>query len=347
MEKDLPVTTIPTRLLGPFHFAKLQSFESMEENISEKVPLATYETTLFFSVSRGARAIQQSGGLTSTLLSDSMVRSVTLRVEDPQRASMIVQSLKRDLNRLQETIVAPLSRYARLVDIQGYHVGPLLYLRIKIDSNNASGHNMVTVIADKIVDVLTTEHKDIQYVSVSGNMCVDKKVSVINAIEGRGKHIISEVTLPRDVVEKTLKTTPEKIVELNIHKNLIGSIMAGSVHSANAHYANMLLAAYLATGQDAANIVEGSQGITFAEIRQGDLYFSVNIPNIIVGTVGNGKQDTVIQQRFEAMHCVGEGSARRYAHLVAATVLAGELSLMAALTNPHELVKAHVAIERK
>jgi hydroxymethylglutaryl-CoA reductase (NADPH) len=347
MEKDLSLTTIPTRLLGPFHFSKLQSFESIEENISEKVPLATYETTLFYSVSRGARAIQQSGGLTSTLLSDSMVRSVTLRVEDPHRASIIVQSLKRDLNRLQDTIVAPLSRYAQLVDIQGYHVGPLLYLRIKIDANNASGHNMVTVIADRLVEVLVQENKDVQYISVSGNMCVDKKVSVINAIEGRGKHIISEITIPRDIVEKTLKSTPEKIVELNIHKNLIGSIMAGSVLSANAHYANMLLATYLATGQDAANIVEGSQGITFAEIRQGDLYFSVNIPNIIVGTVGHGKQDPIIQQRFEAMHCVGEGSSRRYAHLVAATVLAGELSLMAALTNPHELVKAHVAIERK
>jgi hydroxymethylglutaryl-CoA reductase (NADPH) len=347
MEKDLALTTIPTRLVGPFHFAKLQSFDVIEENINEKVPLATFETTLFYSVSRGARAIQQSGGLTSTLLSDSMVRSVTLRVENTQRALMIVQSLKRDLNRLQDVVVAPLSRYARLLDIQGYHVGPLLFLRIKIDANNASGHNMVTVIADKLIEVLVEEHQGLQYVSVSGNMCVDKKVSVINAIEGRGKHIVSEVIIPRDIVEKTLKTTPEKIVELNIHKNLIGSIMAGSIHSANAHYANMLLATYLATGQDAANIVEGSQGITFTEVRQGDLYFSVNIPNIIVGTIGHGKQDDVIQQRFNAMHCVGEGSARRYAHLVAAIVLAGELSLMAALTNPHELVKAHMAIERK
>jgi hydroxymethylglutaryl-CoA reductase (NADPH) len=347
MDIDLTLTTIPTRLLGPFHFAKLQSFETTEENIAEKVPLATYETTLFYSVSRGARAIQQSGGLTSTLLSDSMVRSVTLRVEDTQRAAMIVQSLKRDLHRLQEEIVTPLSRYARLLDIQGYHVGPLLFLRIKIDANNASGHNMVTLVADKLVEFIIQEHSHVHYVSVSGNMCVDKKVSVINAIEGRGKHIISEVTIPREIVEKTLRSTPEKIVELNIHKNFVGSIMAGSVHSANAHYANMLLAAYLATGQDAANIVEGSQGITFAEVRHGDLYFSVNIPNIIVGTVGHGKQDHVIQQRLEAMHCVGQGSARRYAHLVAATVLAGELSLMAALTNPHELVHAHVAIERK
>ena len=109
----------------------------------------------------------------------------------------------------------------------------------------------------------------------------------------------------------------------------------------------MLLAIYLATGQDAANIVEGSQGITYAEVRNQDLYFSVTIPNIIVGTVGNGKNETPFKERLEKMGCIGQGGSQTLAHLVAATVLAGELSLLAALTNPHELMRAHTAIERK
>jgi hydroxymethylglutaryl-CoA reductase (NADPH) len=206
---------------------------------------------------------------------------------------------------------------------------------------------MVTLVADGIGDYLLKKFMFASYVSVSGNMCVDKKVSVINAIKGRGKHIITEITIPKAVVESELKTTPEKIVDLNIKKNLLGSIMAGSVLSANAHYANMLLAIYLATGQDAANIVEGSQGITYAEVKNSDLYFSVTIPNVIIGTIGNGKNESPFQERLLKIGCSGDGGSQTLAHLVGATVLAGELSLMAALTNPHELMRAHTSIERK
>ena len=340
-------TLIPTRWLGPMHFSKMQSFDHTLEKVETEIPLATFETTLFYSVSRGMRAINQSGGLTSTLIRDSMVRSVTLEVNSVSEGQQILHHLQQNLSNIQTTVVEIKSRFAKIQKIDGYMVGRLLYVRISIDSHNASGHNMVTSIADGIVDYVLMQFPKTQYVSVSGNMCVDKKVSVINALEGRGKHIISEIMLSRKVVEEVLKTTPEKIVELNIKKNLLGSIMAGSIHSANAHYANMLVACYLATGQDGANVVEGSQGITFAEVKDGNLYFSVNLPNIIVGTVGNGKNEGEIAQRFQRMGCQGERGARRYAHMVAGTVLAGELSLMAALTNPHELVDAHLRIERK
>jgi hydroxymethylglutaryl-CoA reductase (NADPH) len=340
-------THIPTRWLGPLYFQSMQSFDVVDSNVTTEVPLATFETTLFYSVSRGMRAIQQSGGLISSMIHDSMVRSVTLEVETVATGQTILQHLQSQLPQLQKEVVQPRSQFAKLLEIKGYFVGRLLYLRIAIDANNASGHNMVTSIADGIVDYVLNVFPTTRYVSVSGNMCVDKKVSVINALEGRGKHVISEVMIPRKVVEDVLKTTPEKMVELNIKKNLVGSIMAGSIHSANAHVANMLLACYLATGQDGANVVEGSQGITFTEVKEGNLYFSINLPNLIVGTVGNGKNEGEMASRFERMGCQGERGGRRYAHLIAGTVLAGELSLLAALTNPHELVDAHLRIERK
>jgi hydroxymethylglutaryl-CoA reductase (NADPH) len=109
----------------------------------------------------------------------------------------------------------------------------------------------------------------------------------------------------------------------------------------------MLLAFYLATGQDAANIVEGSQGITFAEIRNDQLYFSVSLPNIIVGTVGNGKTGTDAERHLKAMTIEGEFASQTLAQIASAVVWAGELSLLAALTNQHELIKSHLAIERK
>ena len=157
------------------------------------------------------------------------------------------------------------------------------------------------------------------------------------------------MTIPEKLVNKYLKSTPEKIVQLNIRKNLIGTMLAGGLRSANAHYANMLLAFYLATGQDAANIVEGSQGVTMAEVRNGDLWFSVTIPNLIVGTVGNGKGLPFVEEVLAKLGCREErepgANARRLALICAAAVLCGELSLMAALTNPGELITAHRKLE--
>jgi hydroxymethylglutaryl-CoA reductase (NADPH) len=346
-EENKLTTPIPTRWVGPIAFASVSTLGKSQTIESVEVPLATLETTLFFSVQRGSRVIKKSGGVHSTLISDSMTRSFTLQTTQASEAALISSFVKTNLPTLQKEVVSKLSRFAQLQTIDVYQVANLVYLRIAIFSDNASGHNMVTLVADGIGDYLLKKFIFASYVSVSGNMCVDKKVSVINAIKGRGKHIIAEITIPKAVVKSELKTTPEKIVDLNIKKNLLGSIMAGSVHSANAHYANMLLAIYLATGQDAANIVEGSQGITYAEVKNGDLYFSVTIPNVIVGTIGNGKNESPFQERLLKMGCSGDGGSQTLAHLVGATVLAGELSLMAALTNPHELMRAHTSIERK
>lgn len=112
----------------------------------------------------------------------------------------------------------------------------------------------------------------------------------------------------------------------------------------------MLLGLYLATGQDAANIVEGSQGISYAEVRGDNLYFSVTIPNIIVGTVGNGKNLPFAQEALERLGCLEKRppghNSRRLAEIAAATVLCGEINLLAAQTKPGELVRSHMALER-
>ena len=162
---------------------------------------------------------------------------------------------------------------------------------------------------------------------------------------------MAEVLIPRKPVARYLHTTPEKIADLNLRKNWVGTSLAGGLRSANAHFANMLLAFYLATGQDAANIVEGSQGFVLAEAR-GDagLYFSVTLPNLVVGTVGNGKDLPFVEENLRGLGCLeprepGQ-NARRLALICAATVLCGELSLLAAQTNPGELMAAHLRLER-
>ena len=62
--------------------------------------------------------------------------------------------------------------------------------------------------------------------------------------------MITELTVPAKVCTRFLKTDPARIIEKNLKKNLIGSMLAGGLRTANAHFANMLLGFYLATGYE-------------------------------------------------------------------------------------------------
>jgi len=226
----------------------------------------------------------------------------------------------------------------------------MIFVRFACHTGDAAGHNMVTHAADRLLSWLLEQYPDLTYGSISGNYCTDKKVSAVNGILGRGTYVVADTLIPGALCARFLKTTPARLVELNWRKNWMGGALAGSVRSANAHFANMLLAFYLATGQDAANIVEGSQGFTHTETRGDDLYFSVTLPNVIVGSVGNGKGLDFVQRNLEQLDCLAErepgANARRLAALAGATVLCGELSLLAAQTNPGELMRAHLSLER-
>jgi hydroxymethylglutaryl-CoA reductase (NADPH) len=335
--------SIPMQTVGP-----MKLIGDVEGDIL--VPLATYETPLWPSVNRGARVCAASGGIRVTLLQEHMSRSFTLEADNAQIARQFSQELETRLSEASD-VVASTSRFARLKSLTSRIVGRLIYIRLNIHSGDASGHNMVTQSAEHLQNWILSQWPELRYVSISGNYCTDKKVSAINAIEGRGKSVIAECTVPAKLVARYLKTTPERLVELHIRKNLIGSILAGSLMSANAHAANMLLAFYLATGQDAANIVEGSQAIDQAEVLEdGSLYFSVSLPNLIVGTVGNGKGLDFVTENLAIMGCTPNDnaghSARRLAMICAACVLCGELSLLAAQTNPGELMQSHRQLER-
>ena len=338
------IAAIPMQTVGPIRIT------GPEVNEEVCVPLATYESPLWPSVGRGARVSMACGGIAAVVVDERMTRSILLEAHGAAEALQALTSLKSRKDELAG-LVAQTSRFARLLNLHAQIAGNLLYLRFEMQTGDAAGHNMVTKAADGLMGWILKEYPSLKYVSISGNYCTDKKASAVNGILGRGKYVVAEIRIPREVCRKLLRTTPEKMAELNIKKNLIGTMLAGGIRSANAHFANMLLAFYLATGQDAANIVEGSQGLVHAETQGDELYFSTTLPNLIVGTAGSGKDFDFVRKNLETMGCLAErapgANARRLAILCAAAVLCGELSLLAAQTNPGELMKAHLSMERK
>lgn len=345
MTNEHEVAAVPMRWVGPMLLAGPEVTGEVE------VPLATYESPLWPSVERGARVTRAVGGLSVVVVSEGMTRSIAVEADSAARAAALARALPEELQAMRE-VTATTSRFARLQEVHTQVVGRLLFVRFSFSTGDASGHNMATKAADALMTWLLAEYPLLKYVSISGNFCTDKKASAVNGILGRGKYVVAEATIPAAVCEKLLKTTAAKVADLNLKKNWIGTTLAGGVRSANAHFANMLLAFYLATGQDAANIVEGSQGFVHAEVQpDGALYFSCTLPNLIVGTVGNGKGLDFVQRALERLGCADArepgANARRLAALCAAAVWCGELSLLAAQTNPGELMRAHLALERR
>ncbi|MFD5899740.1 MULTISPECIES: hydroxymethylglutaryl-CoA reductase [unclassified Streptomyces] len=338
------IAGVPMRWVGPLRIS------GNVTTTETQVPLATYESPLWPSVGRGAKvSMLAEQGIVATLVDERMTRSVLVEATDAQTALTAARNIEAREGELRE-LVRGCSRFARLIGIRHEINANLLFLRFEFATGDASGHNMATLASDVLLKHLLETVPGISYGSISGNYCTDKKATAVNGILGRGKNVVTELLVPREVVAGVLHTTAGKIAELNIRKNLLGTLLAGGIRSANAHFANMLLGFYLATGQDAANIIEGSQGVTMAEDRDGDLYFACTLPNLIVGTVGNGKGLGFVETNLTRLGCREDrepgDNARRLAVIAAATVLCGELSLLAAQTNPGELMRAHIQLER-
>lgn len=338
------VAPIPMRVVGP---VKIISTEVNEE---VPLPLATFESPLWPSTHRGARVCTKAGGIRAVVVDERMTRSVLVEADSAAAVLAAYQDLQAHKASMQ-ALISESSRFAKLIDMHAQIVGCLLYLRFEFLTGDASGHNMATLASERLLNWLLERYPALKYVSISGNFCSDKKVSAVNGLFGRGKNVVAEVTISRELCQRFLHTTPEKIVDLNIKKNLIGNIVSGGLRTANAHAANMLLGFYLATGQDAANIIEGSQAMVHAEVKEHALYFSLTMPNLIVGTVGNGKHGGFVQDNLRLLGCLDERepgqNARRLAVIAAAAVLSGELSLLAAQTNPGELMRSHLKLERQ
>ncbi|MCO5555365.1 hypothetical protein L7F22_008911 [Adiantum nelumboides] len=335
---------IPIGVAGPL---SLDGFEYM-------VPMATTEGCLVASTNRGCKAIHMSGGASTVLLRDGMTRAPVVKFDCAQRAGEMKFYVENAAN--YETLCTVFnrsSRFAQLQYIQCALAGRNLYLRFSCSTGDAMGMNMVSKGVENVLEHLQRLFPDMDVVSLSGNFCADKKATGVNWINGRGKSVVCDAVIKGEVISKVLKTSVSALVELNTIKNLTGSAIAGALGGFNAHASNIVSAVFLATGQDPAQNVESSSCITLMEPANDgkDLYVSVTMPSIEVGTIGGGTQLASQSACLNLLGVKGASSkvpgsnAQTLARVVAGAVLAGELSLMSALAAGH-LVKSHMKYNR-
>ncbi len=307
------------------------------------LPLATTEGALVASVSRGAKAVCLSDGVKSFTENAGMSRGPVFKASNLTQAFEAKKWLEENFKLLKE-ITEETSDHLKLLKIDKAISGRSVFIKFVYDCDEAMGMNMVT-IATTVASSLIEQETKLKLISIAGNYDVDKKPAWLNTIDGRGRKVWAEAVIKKTIVEKVLKTTTEKIVEVVIRKDLIGSAMSGSM-GFNAHFANVVAALFLATGQDLAHIVEGSLGITSAEkLENGDLYFSVYLPAICLGVIGGGTGLPAQRNALEILKLTMSKKSEEFAQVLAGAVLAGELSLTASLAQ-NSLAKAHIRLGR-
>ena len=342
-ENMIGVAQIPMGIVGPLTVLG----EHVDGDVW--VPLATTEGALLASINRGCAAIRAAGGAAVHVDDVGMTRAPVFSAQSHRETRAFLKWVKEHEDEIR-AVASGTSRFLELTEVRSYTFGTSIFLRFRFRTGDAMGMNMATIACDRIVRDLIEPQTGIPCVALSGNYCVDKKAASVNFTEGRGKRIHAEVVLDAAVLRETLKTDAASLIEVQYRKNLLGSIAAGAM-GYNAHFANVLSAIFLATGQDPAHVVGGSTGVTCIEPRaNGAVYASIFIPDAPLGAIGGG---TSLNTQSEALRILGVvpdpdrpgHAAMRLAEIVAAAVLAGELSLMAAFTSS-DLARAHERLGR-
>jgi len=267
-----------------------------------------------------------------------MQRAPAFSFDSARKAMAFARWIDKNIEDLRKQAEAT-SSVAKLIDIQKFLTSKLVYLRFNFTTGDAAGQNMVTGATFAACNWILEHFDGIRHFYLDGNMTTDKKTSMINTLHTRGKRVTAEVILKRDLLIEQLRATPEAC-EYYMKVSSLGTFMAGG-SSNGVQSANALAALFIATGQDVANVVESSTGMVHMETTsEGDLYASLTLPSLIVGTYGGGTGLPTQKECLDILECYGEGKALKFAEIVAAVAAAGEISLGAAVSSL-EWVSAH------
>jgi len=339
IENVIGMAQIPVGLAGPLYINGKHAVGDF------LIPLATTEGALVASYNRGMKACRLSGGVTSVCLFEGVQRSPYFQFDNILQVGNFLRWIHEHISNFNE-ITAETSNYASLNEVRSNIEGNSVILTFEFQTGDAAGQNMVTICTDRICKfILQNIPIKPNFWYIESNYSGDKKATALSFSNVRGKKVTSEILIPRTVVETVLKTTPEKISHY-WQASTLAVIQSGAI-GAQGHVANGLTALFIACGQDVACISESSVGLTRMETTEnGDLYVSLTLPSLIVGTVGGGTGLPTQRECLELMDCYGIDKAKKFAEICCAVALTGELSIAAAMSGDH-FTKAHENLGRK
>jgi len=343
IENFFGVAQIPVGIAGPLlvngEYAQGEFF----------VPMATVEGTMLASYNRGMKVIRESGGVFTTVTDVVMQRAPCFVFKTGREARDFTRWLDENFLHIKAKAETTTS-VGKLNEIERYHAHNMVYTRFDYSTGDAAGQNMTSRATFVACEWIREQNPHMSHYLLSGSFDTEKRTSSVNLLKGRGRRVTAEITIPRDVMMEHLRVTPEAM-HYGQGISTLAALLTNSSNNA-AHPANGLAALYLATGQDVANIGESNQCTTYNKVtRNGDYYYSITLPALIVATYGGGTSLPTQQECLEIMGCWGKDKAMKFAEIAAALVVAGELSLAAATrtdkeTRKNDWVDAHERLGR-
>ena len=351
IESKIGAAMIPMGYVGP---AKIcGQYVSPDEEIY--IPLATNEAALVAGVQRGLKAISMAGGLKTLVHFDGMARAPLVEAPDIYAARKFVDELANNPALIAEFQACVPDPFVRLKGIEPYQLGVKVFLRFVFTSGDAMGMNGVTKASAEITRYILRKKPDWKLITISGNLCTDKKNAHINVLHGRGKSVETEVVISDEVLAKVFKAgvNGRSVERVVFHKCYLGSALSGTISGFNVNAANTVAAFYAATGQDLAHVVSSSSCFVQADALDGGLRFTVSFPCLELATVGGGTLFGTAREALELLGCGRYGSSaednqsvKRLAEIAAAAITALDLNTACAQAAGYEMADSHVKLAR-
>jgi hydroxymethylglutaryl-CoA reductase (NADPH) len=351
IESKIGSAVIPMGFAGP---AKIRG-QYVDPNEEIYIPLATNEAALVAGVQRGLKAISLAGGLKTLVHFDGMSRAPLIEAPDIYAARKFIDEITNNqafIAELQTCIPDP---FVKLTEIEPYQLGVKVFLRLVFLTGDAMGMNGVTKAAAEITRYILKKKPEWRLITISSNLCTDKKNAHINILRGRGKSVQTEVFLSDDVLAQVFKSgvngrSVEKVV---FHKCYLGSNLSGTISGFNVNAANAVAAFYAATGQDLAHVVSSSSCFVQADAVDEGLRFTVSLPCLELAAIGGGTLFGTAREALQLLGCDTWGSTpednrsvMRLAEIAATAVTALDLNTACAQAAGYEMADSHVKLAR-
>jgi hydroxymethylglutaryl-CoA reductase (NADPH) len=309
------------------------------------VPFATSEGTLVASFQHAFNAMNRCGSVTALCSDEQVGRAPCFEFANLYEAGEFARWLPSRLASLQE-VTAGTSRYCRLRTAEAAIVGNTVYVLFEFSTGDAAGQNMVTLATQAICERLLGDMpKAPRSWLVESMMSGDKRATPMAFRSTRGRNVSAEILLPAKQVERYWRTDAAKM-ERAWRQAVNGAAQTGAI-GLQGNAANALAAVFIACGQDVACVAEATTALMRVERTEaGEVYASITMPNLIVGTVGGGTYLPTAHECLAMLGCAGSGHARKFAEICATVVLAGELAIVGAMASG-QFASAHASGGRK